>query len=110
PVAVEAAGGTGTEPARAAARTPTPAQRAGGLMVLDHHLDRNITIEAPQDLVFKYFTTSERWAAWWGPGSSIEPTPGGRVVIRYPNGVEGGGEVVEVVPPERIVFTFGFAS
>jgi uncharacterized protein YndB with AHSA1/START domain len=79
-------------------------------MLLDHHLDRTITIEAPQDLVFKYFTTSERWAAWWGPGSSIEPTPGGRVVIRYPNGVEGGGEVVEVVPPERIVFTFGFAS
>jgi hypothetical protein len=32
------------------------------------------------------------------------------VFIRYPNAVESAGEVLEVDPPRRIVFTFGFAS
>jgi uncharacterized protein YndB with AHSA1/START domain len=75
-----------------------------------HYLDRTITIEAPQDLVFRYFTTNDRWAAWWGPGSTIDARSGGRVYIRYPNGIEVGGEVLEVRPPERIVFSYGFAS
>jgi uncharacterized protein YndB with AHSA1/START domain len=79
-------------------------------MNLSHHLDRTITIEAPQDLVFRYFTTDDRWAAWWGPGSTIDARAGGRVFIRHPGGVEAGGEVLEVVVPERIVFTYGFAS
>ena len=79
-------------------------------MDLTHHLDRTITIEAPQDLVFKYFTTDERWAAWWGPGSTIDARRGGRVFIRHPNGIEAGGEVLEVAPPDRLVFSYGFAS
>ena len=41
-------------------------------------------------------------------GSSREP--GGAVHIRFPNGVVAGGEVVEIAPVERVVFTFGFAS
>src|SRR5438034_585128 len=28
--------------------------------------------------------------------------------IRYPNGVLASGDVVEVAPPERIVFTYGY--
>jgi uncharacterized protein YndB with AHSA1/START domain len=79
-------------------------------MDFSHELDRTITIEAPQDLVFRYFTTNDRWAAWWGPGSTIDARSGGRVFIRHPNGIEAGGEVLEVVPPERIVFSYGFAS
>jgi uncharacterized protein YndB with AHSA1/START domain len=75
-----------------------------------HCLDRTITIEAPQDLVFRYFTTNDRWAAWWGPGSTTDARSGGRVYIRHPNGIEAGGEVLEVTPPERIVFSYGFAS
>jgi hypothetical protein len=32
------------------------------------------------------------------------------VYIRYPNGTEASGEVLDVRVPERIVFTFGYAS
>ena len=35
---------------------------------------------------------------------------GGRVYIRHANGIESSGEVVEVEPPTRIVFTYGFNS
>jgi len=78
--------------------------------MFEHSLDRTIVIEAPRDLVFRYFTDNTRWAAWWGPGSTIDPRPGGPVFIRHPGGVEASGNVVEAQPPERIVFTYGFNS
>jgi uncharacterized protein YndB with AHSA1/START domain len=78
--------------------------------MLQHSLDRTIVIEAPRDLVFRFFTDSARWATWWGPGSTIDPRPGGPVYIRHPNGIEASGAVVESQPPDRIVFTYGFNS
>jgi uncharacterized protein YndB with AHSA1/START domain len=77
---------------------------------LPHRLDRTILIEAPRDLVFEFFTNNDRWSDWWGSGSTIDPRPGGRVLIRYPNGVAVSGEVVEAVVPDRIIFTYGFES
>ena len=40
----------------------------------------------------------------------IEPRPGGAVHIRFPNAIVAGGEVVEIVPPESVVFSYGFES
>jgi len=77
---------------------------------LPHRLDRTITIRAPRAAVFRFFTDPARWAAWWGAGSTIDARPGGRVVIRMPGGVEVTGEVVELAPPDRLVFTYGFTS
>jgi uncharacterized protein YndB with AHSA1/START domain len=80
------------------------------MMVLTHRLERAIVINAPRDLVFRFFTDSARWAAWWGAGSTIDARPGGRLTIRHPNGVEAAGEVLEIAQPDRIAFTFGYAS
>jgi uncharacterized protein YndB with AHSA1/START domain len=77
---------------------------------LPYTLERRVLIRAKSDAVFRHFTDSARWAAWWGAGSTIEPRPGGKVYIRHPNAVEAGGEVLEIDPPRRIVFTLGFAS
>ena len=73
-------------------------------------IDRTIEIRAPRETVFRYFTDSARFAAWWGDGSAIDPRPGGKVRIRYPNGVVASGEVVEIDPPARIVFTYGYEA
>jgi uncharacterized protein YndB with AHSA1/START domain len=77
---------------------------------LPHRLDRELTINASRDIVFRFFTDSARWEKWWGQGSSVDARPGGRVVIRYPGNVVALGEVVEVAPPERLVFTYGYES
>ena len=79
-------------------------------MNLPHRLDRTIVIQATQQTVFSFLTENDRWASWWGTGSTIEPKAGGRVYIRHANGIESSGEVVEVVPPKRMVFTYGFNS
>jgi uncharacterized protein YndB with AHSA1/START domain len=77
---------------------------------LPHSLDRTVVIRARRETVFRYFTDSSRWAAWWGAGSMIDPEVGGKVFVRHPNAVEAAGEVVEIAPPAKIVFTYGFAS
>ena len=79
-------------------------------MNLPHRLDRTVTIQAPPEIVFRFFQDSARFARWWGAGSTIDARPGGKVYIRHPNGIETVGEVLELDPPGRIVFTYGYAS
>jgi uncharacterized protein YndB with AHSA1/START domain len=79
-------------------------------MTLPYKLDRSVLIRASRETVFRFFTDSARWASWWGAGSTIDPRPGGRMLITYPGGVQAAGEVTEVAPPERIAFTYGFVS
>lgn len=80
------------------------------MTALAHQLDRTIVIGAPPAAVFRYFTDSERWAAWWGAGSTIDARPGGRVYVRHPDGTEAAGDVVDLSPPSEIVFTYGFVK
>ena len=70
---------------------------------LPFHVDREVTIRATPEIVFRFFTDSEYWARWWGPGSVIDPRPGGRVLICYPGGTAAAGEVLELNAPDVIV-------
>jgi len=79
-------------------------------VVLRHSLDRSVRFRARRERVFAFLTEPERWASWWGAGSSIDPVAGGRVAIRYPNGVEAGGEVLEVETPAKLAFSFGYVN
>jgi uncharacterized protein YndB with AHSA1/START domain len=74
--------------------------------------------DAPRELVFEAHTSSEHMARWWGPrgyevvSCEIDFRVGGkwRIVHRDEDGQEFGfrGEYREIVPPERIVWTFEF--
>jgi uncharacterized protein YndB with AHSA1/START domain len=77
---------------------------------LPHRLDRTVVIHAPREGVFRFLTDTPRWATWWGAGSTIDARPGGALYICYPGGVEVRGEVLEVKPPERMVFTYGYVT
>lgn len=81
--------------------------------------EREITItrvfDAPRALVFKAWTDPAIIAQWWGPKGFTNPRcefeakAGGaiRIDMRAPDGAvyPMGGEVREIVPPERLVFT-----
>jgi len=77
---------------------------------LKETLERQISICARRESVFAYFTDSERFARWFGEGSHIDARPGGAVFIRFPNRVTVSGEVREIEPPRRIVFTYVMAG
>ena len=84
--------------------------------------DREFTMtrvfDAPRALVFAAHTDSQHVPHWWGLRNSttivdvMDVRPGGawRFVQRDPDGNEYGfrGEYREVVPPERLVYTFEF--
>jgi uncharacterized protein YndB with AHSA1/START domain len=81
--------------------------------------EREITItrsfDAPRALVFKAWTDSAMLAQWWGPKGFTNPRcefdakAGGaiRIDMRAPDGAvyPMQGEIREIVPPERLVFT-----
>ena len=77
---------------------------------LPHTLECTVLISATRATVFGFFTDPERWAAWWGAGSSIEPRPGGAMRIVYPDGTAATGQVLEIEDGRRVVFTYGYES
>jgi uncharacterized protein YndB with AHSA1/START domain len=77
---------------------------------LPHSLERTVLIQAPPETVFRFFQDSARWAKWWGAGSTVDPRVGGDIHIRHPGGIESGGRILEITPPARLVFTYGFMS
>jgi uncharacterized protein YndB with AHSA1/START domain len=84
--------------------------------------DREIVMtrvfDAPRDLVFEAHSSCEHMSRWWGPrkysvaSCDLDFRAGGawRIVLRGPEGNEIAffGEYLEIVRPERIVWTFGF--
>lgn len=65
-------------------------------------------IEAPPEIVYRYLTESDRWLRWQGVGAEIEANPGGLFAMSMPNGQSARGEFVELVPNQRVVFTWGW--
>jgi len=77
---------------------------------LPFQVQRTVIIRATPEIVFRFFLENQYWARWLGAGSTIDPRPGGQVLIRFPGGNEATGEVLEIHAPERIVFTYGYVS
>lgn len=84
--------------------------------------DREIVLtrqfDAPRELVFEAMTDPQAIPKWWGPRrfetivDKMDLRPGGewRFINRGADGVEYGfhGVYREIVPPERLVYTFEF--
>jgi uncharacterized protein YndB with AHSA1/START domain len=76
------------------------------------------TFDAPRELVWRANTDADLIPRWWGPHGhttrvvDLDPRPGGK--WRWVSTDESGnefafyGEYLEVVPPERIKWTFMF--
>ena len=68
----------------------------------------SVHIAAEPQTVFPYFTDPGRYVQWMGTGAALEPVPGGRYRVVMRDGVQAAGEFVEVDPPHRLVFTWGW--
>lgn len=96
--------------------TPTCPPATSTATATERDLVLTRLIEASRDRVFAAWT--QRLANWWGPHGTIttlcemDLRPGGvfRTVLRAADGTEypTSGVFLEVVPPERIVFTDAF--
>jgi uncharacterized protein YndB with AHSA1/START domain len=65
-------------------------------------------IAASPATVYSFFTDIERWTEWQGVDGLIEARPGGSFRIRMPGAQVASGQFIELIPNQRIVFTWGW--
>ena len=71
-------------------------------------LRNEVRIAAPPEVVFPYFTDPARMVSWMGVAALLDPRPGGTFRVEANGRDVVIGEYVEVDPPNRVVFTWGF--
>ena len=65
-------------------------------------------IAAPPTTVWPYFTDPAAYARWMGTDVDLDASPGGVYSVRMKEGLRAAGEFVELDPPYRLVFTWGW--
>jgi uncharacterized protein YndB with AHSA1/START domain len=78
---------------------------------------REIHIDATPETVFEFFTDSTKLTQWLAVEATLDPRPGGVCHQIHDGGDDNDagpysmrGEFVEVSPPDRVVFTWGFTN
>jgi uncharacterized protein YndB with AHSA1/START domain len=75
-----------------------------------------VLINAEQSTVWKFMSDPARFLAWMTfvpgmpapAGSTFEPRPGGELRILFPHGGAAKGKVLELDPPRKLIFTWGY--
>ena len=67
-----------------------------------------VRIDARPETVFKYLIDPERIVRWLGPVQVQDPRPGGEIKIGIATKYPGSGRIVEIDPPRRLVYTWGW--
>ena len=71
-------------------------------------LEVSVHIAARPEIVFAYFTDPTRYTQWMGSHATLEPVPGGTYRVSMRDGVQAAGAFIEIDPPHRLVFTWGW--
>jgi uncharacterized protein YndB with AHSA1/START domain len=71
-------------------------------------LVREIVIDATPETIWPFLTDPAKHVEWNGTVADIDPRPGGVYRVLIGGTSPASGEYVEVVPLEKVVFTFGW--
>jgi uncharacterized protein YndB with AHSA1/START domain len=64
-------------------------------------------IAAKPATVFRFLSDPDRFGQWMG-NAALGAGVGGPIVVNYPDGSSAIGEIEEIVPGERLVFSWGY--
>src|SRR5689334_1819776 len=67
-----------------------------------------IRIEATRETIFPFLIEPEKMVRWMGVQAQAEPEPGGLYRVVVNDSHTARGEFVEVDPPRRVVFSWGW--
>jgi uncharacterized protein YndB with AHSA1/START domain len=73
-------------------------------------IEREVRIDASPETVFDFFTDPAKMVRWKGVTATLDPRPGGVYRVQMNEQAVALGEYVEVDPPNRVVFTWGWAG
>jgi uncharacterized protein YndB with AHSA1/START domain len=71
-------------------------------------VEHEVRIAARPETVFAYFTDPAKMVQWMGIDATLDPRPGGVCRINVNGAGVALGKYVQVDPPSRIVFTWGW--
>jgi uncharacterized protein YndB with AHSA1/START domain len=69
-----------------------------------------VRIDASPETVFDFFTDPDKMVQWMGRSHELDPRPGGAFRCDINGRDIATGSYVEVDPPRRVVFTWGWES
>jgi uncharacterized protein YndB with AHSA1/START domain len=69
----------------------------------------SVEVPAPPETVFDYFIDAELLVSWIGDYAVLDAQPGGDFILDI-EGIPVRGQYLEVVPPERVVVSWGHAG
>ena len=69
---------------------------------------RELTIAARPETVWEFLVDPDKATRWMGIEATLEPTPGGVYRVTVLPGSVASGSFLEVDPPRRLVFTWGW--
>ena len=69
---------------------------------------REVAIAASPETVWEFLVDPEKATRWMGQSASLDPRPGGEYHVEVISGNVAVGEFVEVDPPHRLVWTWGW--
>jgi uncharacterized protein YndB with AHSA1/START domain len=73
-------------------------------------VERTISIAAAPETVWEFLVDPDKMTRWMGMQAELDPRPGGGYRCAVIPGHTAAGEVVEVEPPHRLVFTWGWEA
>ncbi len=71
-------------------------------------VERQIAIAAGPETVWQFLVDPDKAARWMGQVAEFEPRPGGLYRVDVIPGHTARGEFVELDPPRRLVYTWGW--
>ena len=71
-------------------------------------LMREVVMDATPATIFPYLIDPELHLKWMGTDADLDPRPGGTYQVLVQGKHPSVGEFVEVVPEQKVVFTFGW--
>ncbi len=71
-------------------------------------LVREILIDATPETIWPFIVDPDKHTEWLGTVAEIDPRPGGVYRVLVGGQHQSAGAYVEVVPLEKVVFTFGW--
>ncbi len=73
-------------------------------------IERRISIAARPETVWEFLVDPEKACRWMGLSATLEPRPGGVYRVEVLPGTVARGVFVELDPPRRLVYTWGWES
>ena len=71
-------------------------------------IERTVRIAASPETLWSFWTDPKRLCQWWASDADVVPEPGGTIRVVMGEGPIMRGTFVELDPPRRLVFSFGW--